>query len=433
MSSHACVVAERPLDAVVTLPGSKSITNRALVIAALARGTSRLKNVLLADDTRIMLDSLRQLGIEIEVDEESRFADVRGRAGKLDTKPAALHCGNSGTTMRFCTALVALGHGTYRLDGIARMQERPIGRLVEPLRNQGSEIVYLDQEGYPPIEIKGHGLSGGRIILESPESSQMLSALLMVAPYAGRDSTIEVAGVLPSLPYVTMTTRLMQRFGVEVTEELDSLAPRWVSKGSQAYAAADLTIEPDASNATYFLGAAAVAGGRVTVDGLGTDSIQGDAKFVDVLERMGCHIEREPWRLSVRGPSQGKLHGIDVDLNDMPDTVQTLAVVALFADGPTVIRNVESLRVKETDRLVALKRELTKLGAIVDESAAGLVIQPPSRIEAVAIDTYADHRMAMSFALAGLRGHGVVINDTGCCAKTFPDFFERFEHMVLSA
>jgi len=433
MSSHACVVAERPLDTTVTLPGSKSITNRALVIAALARGTSRLENLLLAEDTRVMLDALQLLGIKIAVDEESRVADVAGRAGELDAKQVTLHCGNSGTTIRFCTALVALGRGSYRLDGIARMRERPIGRLVEPLRAQGSDATYLGQEGYPPIEIKGRGLSGGRIVVESPESSQMLSALLMAAPYSVRDAAIEVTGVLPSLPYVTMTTKLMRRFGVEVTEEPDPRAPRWVVPAPQPYAATELAIEPDASNATYFFGAAAVAGGRVTVNGLGTDSIQGDARFVDVLERMGCRIEREPTRMSVHGPSPGKLHGIDVDLNEMPDTVQTLAVVALFADGPTVIRNVENLRVKETDRLSALKRELTKLGATVDESAAGLVIQPPSRITAASIDTYGDHRMAMSFALAGLRRPGIAINDPGCCAKTFPDFFERFGRMVRNS
>jgi 3-phosphoshikimate 1-carboxyvinyltransferase len=223
----------------------------------------------------------------------------------------------------------------------------------------------------------------------------------------------------------------MQRFGVDVTEELGPNGPCWSVAAPPGYRATDLTIEPDASNATYFLAAAAVAGGRVTVEGLGTSSIQGDARFVDVLERMGCRIQREPARLTVHGPPRGRqLSGVDVDLNDMPDTAQTLAVVALFADGPTVIRNVENLRVKETDRLAALTRELTKLGADVEEAAAGLTVYPPQRLVPAAVATYDDHRMAMSFALAGLRCSGVEINDAGCCAKTFPDFFERFERMI---
>jgi 3-phosphoshikimate 1-carboxyvinyltransferase len=431
MSAHACVVAERPLDATVALPGSKSITNRALVVAALADGTSRLGNLLLAQDTRIMLDVLGRLGFDVAVEEGARVAEVAGRGGKLTTERVVLHCGNSGTTIRFCAALAALGRGTYTLDGIERMRQRPIGKLVQPIRAQGSNVTYLGQTDFPPIEITGRGLSGGRIGLESPESSQMVSALLMAAPYAAQDVSVEVTGELPSTPYVTMTTRLMQRFGVDVTEELGPNGPCWSVAAPQGYRATDLTIEPDASNATYFLAAAAVAGGRVTVEGLGTSSIQGDARFVDVLERMGCRIQREPARLTVHGPPRGRqLSGVDVDLNDMPDTAQTLAVVALFADGPTVIRNVENLRVKETDRLAALTRELTKLGADVEEAAAGLTVYPPQRLVPAAVATYDDHRMAMSFALAGLRCSGVEINDAGCCAKTFPDFFERFERMI---
>jgi 3-phosphoshikimate 1-carboxyvinyltransferase len=276
------------------------------------------------------------------------------------------------------------------------------------------------------------------VAFHSPESSQLISALLLAAPYATGDVLIEAAGPVPSVPYLKLTTAVMERFGVAVIEQYGQHDTRFIVEAPQRYTGLTLPIEPDASNATYFLSAPAVAGGRVTVEGLGTDSIQGDARFVDVLERMGCRVEREPSRLTVSAPTgEQRLRGVDVDLNDMPDTVQTLAVVALFAEGPTAIRRVANLRIKETDRLAALRSELTKLGGRVEERADGLTVHPPvepaaNRPRPAVIDTYNDHRMAMSFTLAGLKSGGVVINDPQCCAKTFPDFFERWERMVDS-
>lgn len=434
MSSYRCHPVSKPLDATVTLPGSKSITNRALIMAALADGTSLLTNVLLAEDTRLMIDALGALGIAVTVDEAECAAEITGCRGQLPASEAALFCGNSGTTMRFCTALVSLGEGRFQLDGVERMRQRPIGGLVEVLQALGTGVEYLGAEGCPPIAIYANGLSGGKVEFHSPESSQLISSLLLAAPYAGRDLFIDVSGDIPSVPYLKLTTSLMDSFGVAVIGQYAADRVKFIVAAPQRYQPATLAIEPDASNATYFLAAPAIAGGRVTVDRLGTDSIQGDVRFVDVLERMGCRVERAATQLTVHGPPGGtKLRGIDVDLNDMPDTVPTLSVLALFAEGPTVIRNVANLRAKETDRLTALHGELVKLGATVDESADGLTIHPPSAVNAAVIETYNDHRMAMSFTLAALHHDGIVIRDPQCCAKTFPDFFDRFERMVTPA
>jgi len=416
------------------LPGSKSMTNRALVAAALADGDSLIHNVLLAEDTRLMIEALRTLGIAVTIDEAGCAVEITGCRGHLPASEARLFCGNSGTTIRFCTALVALGHGRFELDGVARMRERPIGGLVDVLRSLGAGVEYLGTECYPPIVVYAGGLAGGHVEFRSPLSSQMVSGLMLAAPYAGRDLFIDVTGKLPSASYLKMTTAVMDKFGVCVIEQYNRGEAKLIIEATQRYHGATITIEPDASNATYFLAASAIAGGQVTVEGLGTDSIQGDAAFVDVLERMGCRTERGATRLTVHAPGTGgRLRGIDVDLNDMPDTVQTLAVLALFAEGPTVIRNVASLRIKETDRLAALSRELTKLGATVEERADGLRIIPPGRVNPAAIDTYDDHRMAMSFALVGLKCSGISINNPECCRKTFPDFFARWERFVGSS
>jgi 3-phosphoshikimate 1-carboxyvinyltransferase len=428
VSIYRCQPVSHPLDVAVRLPGSKSITNRALIAAALADGDSVLTGMLWAEDTRLMIEALRTCGIAIATDEKGCAAEVTGCRGQLPVSEAALFCGNSGTTIRFCASLVALGHGRFELDGVERMRERPIGGLVDVLRVMGPGVEYPQREGYPPIVVYANGLSGGHVAFDSPASSQFVSGLLLVAPYSMRDVLIDVTGSIPSATYLNMTTSVMDRFGVAVIEQYQPREAEFIVAAPQRYQGSTFAVEPDASNATYFLAAPAIAGGRLAVEGLGTESIQGDARFVDVLERMGCSVEREPTRLTVAGPPAGeRLCGIDVDLNEMPDTVQTLAVVALFADGPTTIRNVPNLRVKETDRLSALHRELAKLGANVEESADGLRIEPPARLEPAAIDTYDDHRMAMSFALAGLRVEGLAINDPECCGKTFPDFFERFE------
>ena len=434
MSSYRCQPVAKLLDATVTLPGSKSITNRALIAAALADGTSLLTDVLLAEDTHLMIEALRALGIAVTVDEAECTAEITGCRGQFPASEAEIFCGNSGTTMRFCTALVALGHGRFYLDGVERMRQRPIGGLVRVLQALGTGVEYLNNEDRPPITVYADGLAGGKVEFQSPQSSQLVSSLLLAAPYAGRDLFIEVSGDIPSVPYLKLTTTLMHAFGVAVIEQYAADRVKFIVAAPQRYQSTTLAIEPDASNACYFLAAPAIAGGRVTVDRLGTDSIQGDVHFVDLLEQMGCCIERTPTELTVSGPPDGeKLRGIDIDLNDMPDTVQTLAVLALFAQGPTVIRNVANLRAKETDRLAALRRELTRLGAAVEEAPDGLTIHPPQTVTPAAIETYDDHRMAMSFALAGLRHEGIVINNPQCCGKTFPDFFDQFERMAAPA
>lgn len=442
MPPFLCQPTREPLDAVVVLPGSKSITNRALVCAALADGVSLLNHALIAEDTRLMIDALRALGVAVTVDERAAQIEITGCGGHLPQGEARLFCGNSGTTLRFCTALVALGQGRFELDGTPRMRQRPIGGLVELLRAQGTGVEYLNEEGFPPLVVHAAGLDGGRIGLQAPASSQWISALLLAAPYARRDLMLEVTGQIVSRPYLTLTTAMMDCFGAGVIEQYAGATPDRAARSSdrimaqfivpapQRYQATTLTIEPDATHAGYFLAAAAIAGGRVAIDGLGTESRQGDVAFVDVLERMGCRVERAAECLTVIGPGVGALRGIDVDLSDMPDVVPTLAVTALFAAGPTVIRNVAHLRIKESDRLSALACELRKLGAEVDESLDGLTIRPPDDVAPATIDTYDDHRMAMSFALVGLRVAGVAINHPECCAKTFPDYFECLERMA---
>ncbi|MCK4658669.1 MAG: 3-phosphoshikimate 1-carboxyvinyltransferase [Phycisphaerae bacterium] len=423
--------ASGPVNAVVRLPGSKSITNRAMITAALAKGKSRLTGVLFADDTQHMIVALQRLGVAITADPDACTVEVAGCQGHLPASDAEIYCGNSGTTMRFCTALCALGFGEYVLDGTARMQERPIEDLVQALQWLGTPVSYLGREGYPPLCIHARGLKGGQVHFDSPPSSQMVSALLMAAPCARSDVMIEVGGQLVSEPYVRMTLAVMDAFEVTVLDRVESGRARYIVSAPQGYQARRYAIEPDASNASYFLAAPAVAGGSVTVEGLGTDSIQGDAHFVGILERMGCRIHREPHRLTVHAPPAGEgLRGIDVDLNHMPDMVQTVAVVALFAEGPTRLRNVANLRLKETDRLAALAHELGALGAKVQVHSDGLTVCPPTRLVPAKIETYDDHRMAMSFALASLRLDGVVIKEPACVSKTFPDFFERFKALL---
>ncbi len=432
MQRYRCQAVRGPLDASISVRGSKSITNRAMVAAGLADGTSVLEGILLADDTRLMIDALRALGIAVTVDEPACSAEVTGCRGLIPVGDAKVSCGNAGTVMRFVTAMAALGRGRYELDGVERMRQRPIGALVDVLRTLGAGVEFPGADGYPPVVVHARGLGGGDVLFNAPDSSQFVSATLLAAPCAGSDVRIEVKGSVPSAPYLKMTTSVMDHFGVAVLSQYDDHGAKFVVAAPQRYAGRTYAIEPDASNASYFLAAPAIVGGRVTVNRLGTDSIQGDARFVDVLERMGCRIERGADTLTVHGPPKGmNLAGIDIDLNAMPDMVQTLAVVALFAEDPTTIRNVANLRVKETDRLAALDRELTKLGAVVHQQDDGLRITPPTTVRPATVDTYDDHRMAMSFALVGIKCPGVVINDPQCCGKTFPEFFERLEEMTV--
>ncbi len=426
MHAYEVKVAPHPLNAVVRVPGSKSLTNRALIAAALADGPSTLQNILLADDTRHMIDALRSLGVALRVDESACRAEITGAGGYWRNEKADLFCGNAGTVMRFLAAACSVGHGQYHLDGVPRMRERPIGALVDALIDLGAYINYLEKEGYPPIDIRATGLRGGTVRFQSPQSSQLVSALLLAAPYAGSDVFIEIAGQVVSQPYLDMTVSVMDAFGVAAVAD----GMRFIVPAPQRYHGTAYAVEPDASNASYFLAAPAIAGGSVIVEGLGTSSVQGDVGFVDLLERMGCRIDRSPDRLTVTAPPPGtKLRGIDVDLNAMPDTAQTLAVLALFASSPTRIRNIANLRVKETDRIAALATELTRLGAQIEIFEDGLAIHPPKQIQPTPINTYDDHRMAMSFALVGLAVDGIVINDPECVNKTFPDYFECLEQM----
>jgi 3-phosphoshikimate 1-carboxyvinyltransferase len=415
----------------VELPGSKSLTNRALLLAALADGESILSRVLVADDSKRMLESLEILGFQVRFNETTRQATIQGKAGSIPADQGNLFIGNAGTAIRFLTAACCLGQGTYELDGIERMRERPIGELVAPLRELGIDITCLMNEGYPPLQIKGNSWRGNSITMPSTLSSQYISALLQIGALMPDGLTINFTGPLTSQPYIEMTLGLMDLFGVRA-EVAPGFSAITIKPGT--YQGTQYHIEPDASAATYFLGAAAIVpGSKCTVEGLGFKSLQGDVSFAErVLQPMGCGVIYEPDAVTVLAPPEGeKLRAIDVDLNSMPDTALTLATIALFADDTTIIRNIGNLRVKETDRLAALETELTKLGADVEIDEDALIITPPEsgQITPAAIDTYDDHRMAMSFAIAGLAQPGVRINDPACVNKTFPEFFDFLERL----
>lgn len=412
-----------PVSAAVRLPGSKSITNRALLLAALADGQSCLIAPLHSEDTFYMAQALRALGVSVDEQPNGDFL-VTGRGGELSAPTETLFIGNSGTTVRFLTAAACLAPAgaDVVLDGVARMRERPIRDLVGALLTLGVEAECLNGGGCPPVRVRGGGLPGGACRLRGNVSSQFLTALLQVAPYAKQTVQIEIIGELISKPYVDITRSVMASFGVEMVN--DGYKRLSVPTG-QRYAAREFAVEADASNASYFLAAAAVTGSTVTLDNLGTDSIQGDIKFVNVLERMGCTVTRGP-QITLTGPPQ--LRGIEADMEAIPDTAQTLAVVCAFADGPSHLTNLASLRVKETDRVAAIAKELPKLGVRVDEGRDDWTIHPPVDYTGAAIDTYDDHRMAMAFAVAGLKIPGVIINNPGCVAKTFPDFWIRWEN-----
>ncbi len=405
-----------PLDAAIRPPGSKSITNRALVCAALADGTSVLSGALDSEDTRVMVEGLRRLGLTVEVDATARTITVEGCGGNFPRRDADLFVANSGTTIRFLTAAATLGRGTFRLAGIDRMHERPIGDLLDALSQLGADARSEADNQCPPVVVHAAGLKGGRASIRGDVSSQFLSGLLMVAPYAETDVELVVRGPLVSKPYVRITLAVMRAFGIEV-ESAD--LSRFHVPAPQRYRARQYEIEPDASAASYFWGAAAVCGGRVTVTGLTRDALQGDVAFCDCLQKMGCEVQYAPGGITVVGRP---LHGIEVDMNAISDTVQTLAAVALFAEGPTTITSVAHIRHKETDRIGDLARELRKLGAAVEELPDGLRIVP-GPLRGAEIETYNDHRMAMSLSLVGLKVPHVVIDDPDCTAKTYPDFF----------
>lgn len=415
-----------PIQAEIRPPGSKSLINRHLICAALADGTTTLRGINLADDVRLMLSSLKRVGIGIECNAGSDVVRVKGCGGHLPECDVSLDAGDAGTVMRFLAALVTLGRGQYTLDGSDRMHARPIGQLVDALGDLGASIGYEQNVGFPPLTILADGLAGGKTVFRRPQSSQFVSAVLMAAPYAVNDVFVAVRGGLPSRPYVDVTMETMRLYGVDV---LVGDAERFVVASGQRYAAGEFEIEPDASAATYFWAAAAIAGGCVRVRGLSRRCSQADIAFVDRLAEMGCTIENGPDFIAARAPADRRLRGISTDMNALPDAVQTLAVVALFADGPTEIRNVANLRIKETDRLTAVANELRKLGAEVELFDDGLRITPPARPTPGRIETYNDHRMAMSFALAGLAVPGIEIANPACVSKSFPMYFEALKSL----
>jgi len=412
-----------PQNARVRVPGSKSLTNRALIVAALADGKSKLTGALDSDDTRVMLDSLGRLGIKVTHTPADATVRVTGCGGALPERTADLYVANSGTSLRFLTAMAAAGQGTYRLDGSPRMRERPVADLLQALHGLGADCRSDLGTGCPPVTVRTGGLEGGNAFVKGDVSSQFLSGLLMVLPYCNTQTTVEVDGPLVSLPYVAMTLSVMEAFGIRLVHRKN----RRFDAHPAHYKGRTYAIEPDASAASYFFALAAVTGGTVTVEGLGTHSVQGDLGFVDVLEHMGCRVERSAHATTVTG---GPLRGVDVDMNAISDTVMTLGVAALFASGFTRIRNIGHIRHKETDRIAALAAELRKLGASVDEQPEGLVIFPPAAITPARVATYDDHRMAMSFAVAGVKAGGVTILDPGCVAKTYPGFWDDLSRLA---
>ena len=416
----------KPIDFIngeINLPGSKSLSNRALLIASLAQGTTTITNLLESDDTRYMLGALKNLGVDYTLSEDKTECTIRGNGGAIKCEGITeLFLGNAGTAMRPLCASLCLGSGSYILTGEPRMKERPIGHLVDALRQAGAEIEYLENEGYPPLKIEAKGLSGGEVEIEGTISSQFLTALLLASPLADSDMTIKIKGELVSKPYIDITLDIMKTFGIEVVNENYQT---FRIKAGQHYEAVDsFMVEGDASSASYFLGASAIKGGTVKVTGIGKKSIQGDVQFVDVLEKMGASVE---WGDDYVAVSRGALQAIDIDGNPIPDAIMTLATMALFCEGTTTIRNIYNWRVKETDRLYAMATELRKVGAEVEEGEDYLRITPPKVLKHAQIDTYDDHRMAMCFSLLALDPVSVTINDPECTAKTFPTYFEVLE------
>lgn len=413
---------------VTRLPGSKSISNRSLLLAALADGETVIRDLLTSDDTDRMLEALEALGVSWSR-EEGGVVRIRGVGGVFPVKQAELFLGNAGTAFRPLTAALALSGGEYRLSGVARMHERPIGDLVDGLRELGAEIDYLGNPGYPPLAIHAGTISSsGAVRVRGDVSSQFLTALLMALPLTGDETVIEVVGDLISKPYVAITLDLMRRFGVNV--ERDGWA-RFVIPARSGYRSpGELFVEGDASSASYFLAAGAIGGGPVRVEGVGRDSIQGDVRFAEALAEMGARIATGDNWIEASAPANGRLRAFDLDLNHIPDAAMTLAVAALFADGPCRLRNIASWRVKETDRLYAMATELRKVGATVEEGDDYLVIEPPARLLPAAIDTYDDHRVAMCFSLVSLGDCRVRINDPKCVNKTFPEYFRVFAEIA---
>ncbi|MBV8056842.1 MAG: 3-phosphoshikimate 1-carboxyvinyltransferase [Deltaproteobacteria bacterium] len=415
---------ERPLTATISVPGSKSITNRALLLAAMADGTSVVGSALLSDDTRSMTAALRTLGIDAVVDETHSIITVHGRGGIIPAASASLEVGGAGTAMRFLAGFLTLGHGHFRLDGNIRMRQRPIGALLEALRQLGIEARAENNDGCPPVVIDTASttFAGGEVAIDASLSSQFVSALLMPAPLWPLGLKLTVDGEA-ARPFIDMTLALMERWGSGTSRDEN----RIIVRGGQRYNAAQFTVEPDATGASYFAAAAALVGGKVTIRGLTRDSVQGDLGFLQILEQMGAWIRWNSDSVDVIG--SGRLAGVDVAMNMMPDVVATLAAIAPFASSPTRIRKVSFIRHHESDRIHALATELARLGAVVREFDDGLEIMP-SPLHRAVVETYDDHRIAMAFAVIGLKLAGIRIKNPGCVAKTYPEFFEHLKSIA---
>lgn len=414
-----------PIVGSIRVPGSKSITNRALVCAALAKGKSTLHGVLESEDTTVMVEAWRQLGLRVDWDRSTCTVTIDGCAGQPPQPEGTLFIANSGTSIRFLTAALAATHGKYTLDGIERMRERPIGDLIRGLKSWGADISSINHQNpeCPPVQLNAKGLRGGLARVRGDVSSQFLSGMLMAAPYCSSDVIIEVQGELVSKPYVDMTLSVMQAFGVSPTSRERG---QYQFSAPACYVATNYSIEPDASAASYFLAAAAITGGKVRVEGIGLDALQGDVRFANVLEAMGCELKSDRDWIEISGRAS---RGIDINMADISDTVQTLAAVALFAEGPTRVRGVAHNRHKETDRIGDLIKEIRRLGAQAHEHDDGLTIVP-GKLQACELQTYRDHRMAMSFALVAMKVPGCVVLDPRCTEKTYPQFFEDLGKMT---
>ncbi len=415
----------RKVDGVVQLPGSKSLSNRLLLLSALARGATEVRNLLDSDDTRHMTAALQTLGVSLRFYDAGTKCLVESNGGPFAIREAELFLGNAGTAIRPLCAALCLGDGVFTLTGEPRMLERPIAHLVDALRQLGAGIEYLNAAGYPPLKIRAAGLRGGRVSIRGNVSSQYLTSLLLASPLAEQELIIDIEGNLVSRPYIDLTVDVMRRFGVTVAN--DDYRQFRVPGGQVYSSPGHVLVEGDASSATYFLSAAAIRGGTVRVNGVGADSIQGDVQHAAVLEQMGAVVRRGPDFIEV---SRGELHGLELDLNQIPDAAMTVAVTALFARGKTIIRNIANWRVKETDRLSAMATELRKVGGQVVEGADYLEITPPEQVQPAVIATYNDHRMAMSFSLASLGDAEIRIMDPGCVSKTFPEYFDVFRTIV---
>ncbi|WP_419147974.1 3-phosphoshikimate 1-carboxyvinyltransferase [Pseudoalteromonas 'SMAR'] len=406
----------------VTLPGSKSLSNRILLLAALCQGTTKVTNLLDSDDIRHMLGALTQLGVEVSLEENNTVAYVKGNGGAFSSPSEPLFLGNAGTAYRPLTAVLAAIPGKYQLIGEPRMEERPIGHLVDAMQALGSDIRYLKHKDYPPLDITGQLLTGGEVTIDGSISSQFLTALLMAAPLFSGDTKITIKGELVSKPYIDITIGVMAHFGVSVDNHNYQ---QFVVKAGQRYRSpGSIMVEGDASSASYFIAAAAIAGGEVEINGVGKQSVQGDIGFANVMEQVGAEIDWYDERIVVR---KGHLKGVDIDANAIPDAAMTLATVALFAEGKTAIRNIYNWRVKETDRLSAMATELKKVGAEVVEGHDYIEIAPPKQFHLTDVDTYNDHRIAMCFSMVAVGGQTITINDPKCTAKTFPSYFTVLE------